>query len=232
VAELEDADDLEGLLARADAELIQTRRTSRHTQDAHGSASGTSATSSAARDRSEVAHHLRVLIANQREDRLARLADVVTSLGHEVIAREIHVSQVAAETARVRPDVALVGLGESCEHALQMIAEIVRGAYCPVIALLSQYDAEWITEAAERGVYAYIVDTRPEELQSAIDITLRRFVELQEIQGAFERSVQRRARPRSPTRTGAAEADAGTARGRRPRPRRGQARARPESLFR
>ena len=30
-----------------------------------------------------------------------------------------------------------------------------------------------------RGVFAYIVDTRPEELQSAIDITLRRFAEYQ-----------------------------------------------------
>jgi hypothetical protein len=36
-------------------------------------------------------------------------------------------------------------------------------------------------------VYAYIVDTRPEELQSAIDITLRRFAEFQAIQGAFQR---------------------------------------------
>ena len=88
------------------------------------------------------------MIANQREDRLERLAEVVTSLGHEVIASEIHVSDVAADTARTRPDVALVGLGESSEHALQMIAEIVRGAYCPVIALLGEYDAEWITQAA------------------------------------------------------------------------------------
>jgi signal transduction histidine kinase len=36
-------------------------------------------------------------------------------------------------------------------------------------------------------VYAYIVDTRPEELQSAIDITLRRFSQFQEVQGAFDR---------------------------------------------
>jgi response regulator NasT len=132
-------------------------------------------------------HHLRVLIANERPDRLAVLARVVSGLGHEVIASEIHVSEVAAVTARDRPDVALVGLGKSSEHALQLITEIVRGAYCPVIALLRGYDAEWIDEAAKRGVYAYIVDTRPEELQSAIEITLRRFAELQEVQGAFDR---------------------------------------------
>jgi AmiR/NasT family two-component response regulator len=131
-------------------------------------------------------HHLRVLIANQRADRLALLADVVTGLGHEVIAREIHVSEVGAVTARERPDVALVGLGASSDHALELITEIVRSAFCPVIALLENYDAEWIDEAAQRGVYAYIVDTRPEELQSAIGITLRRFAEFQNVQGAFE----------------------------------------------
>ncbi len=132
-------------------------------------------------------HHLRVLIANQRADRLEILAEVVTGLGHEVIAREIHVSDVAAVTARERPDVALVGLGESAEHALDQISEIVAQAFCPVIALLDAYDGEWVNEAASRGVFAYIVDSRPEELQSAIDITLRRFGEYQHLQGAFDR---------------------------------------------
>jgi AmiR/NasT family two-component response regulator len=132
-------------------------------------------------------HRLRVLIANQRSDRLELLAQVVTELGHEVIAREIHVSDVAAVTARERPDVALVGLGANPEHALQLISEIVAEAFCPVIALLDAYDGEWVNEAASRGVFAYIVDSRPEELQSAIDITLRRFVEYQQLQGAFDR---------------------------------------------
>lgn len=132
-------------------------------------------------------HHLRVLIANQRSDRLELLAQVVTGLGHDVIAREIHVSDVAAVTARERPDVALVGLGASAEHALHLISEIVSEAFCPVIALLETYDGDWVNEAAARGVFAYIVDSRPEELQSAIDITLRRFGEYQHLQGAFDR---------------------------------------------
>ena len=132
-------------------------------------------------------HHLRVLIANQRSDRLELLAKVVSGLGHEVIAREIHVSEVAAVTARERPDVAFVGLGESAEHALDLISKIVAEAFCPVIALLDAYDGDWVNEAASRGVFAYIVDSRPEELQSAIDITLRRFGEVQHLQGAFDR---------------------------------------------
>ena len=64
------------------------------------------------------AEHLRVLIANERKDRLALVVPIVADLGHEVIAREIEVADVGAVTARERPDVALVGLGESTGHAL------------------------------------------------------------------------------------------------------------------
>jgi AmiR/NasT family two-component response regulator len=130
---------------------------------------------------------LRVLIANERRDRLELLAQVVAGLGHEVIAREIDVREVGAVTARERPDVALVGLGLSSDHALELIAEIVHEASCPVIALLSARDPAYIHEAARRGVFAYIVDADAEELQSAIDITLQRFSEYHNLQGAFGR---------------------------------------------
>jgi response regulator NasT len=131
--------------------------------------------------------HLRVLIANERRDRLELLAQVVAGLGHEVIAREIYVKEVGAVTERERPDVALVGLGLSSEHALDLITEIVREASCPVIALLSAKDPAYVREAAKRGVFAYIVDGDAAELQSAIDITLQRFAEYQNLQGAFGR---------------------------------------------
>jgi response regulator NasT len=134
-----------------------------------------------------VRQHLRVLIANERRDRLALLAQVVAQLGHEIIAREIEVTEVGAVTARERPDVALVGLGSSSDHALELISEIVHEASCPVIALLSATDPDYVNEAAKRGVFAYIVDSNPTELQSAIDITLRRFAEYQGLQGAFGR---------------------------------------------
>jgi len=133
------------------------------------------------------AQRLRVLIANERRDRLELLAKVVSGLGHDVIAREIDVREVGAVTAREHPDVALVGLGLSSEHALDLIGEIVREASCPVIALLHVRDPAYVKEAARRGVFAYIVDTTPEELQSAIDITLQRFAEYHSLQGAFGR---------------------------------------------
>lgn len=130
---------------------------------------------------------LRVLIANERPDQGALLAKVVVALGHEVIADEVDVEAVAAATARERPDVALVGLGVSSQSALEMIDKIVREATCPVIAVLSAEEPAYVREAARRGVFAYIVDTTPEGLQSAIDVTLQRFAQYHTLQGAFGR---------------------------------------------
>ena len=67
--------------------------------------------------------HLRVLIANERKDRLTLVtlvAPIIVVLGHEAIARELDVEDFGPVTARERPDVALVGLGDSSEHALEL----------------------------------------------------------------------------------------------------------------
>jgi response regulator NasT len=130
---------------------------------------------------------LRILIANERADRLERLSQLVMELGHEVIAREIEIAEVGPATVRERPDVALVGLGESSAHALDLIGKIVHEAACPVIALLEVRDPDYVREAARRGIFAYIVDGDSNELQSAIEITLQRFAEYHNLEGAFGR---------------------------------------------
>src|SRR4051794_25293930 len=131
--------------------------------------------------------HLRVLIANERRDRLALVAPIVVGLGHEVIAREIDVEDVGPVTARERPDVALVGLGESSVHALDLIDKIVQEAACPVIVLIHARDPHFVKEASKRGVFAHISDADVEDWQSSIDIVLRRFAEYQDLEGAFGR---------------------------------------------
>jgi AmiR/NasT family two-component response regulator len=131
--------------------------------------------------------HLRVLIANERKDRLALVAPIVAALGHEVIAREIEIEDVGAVTARERPDVALVGLGESSDHALGLIEKIVQEAACPVIVLIHAPDPGFVKEASKRGVFAYITDADAKDWQSSIDIVLRRFAEYHDLEGAFGR---------------------------------------------
>ena len=132
-------------------------------------------------------NHLRVLVANERHDRLADVAAVVAGLGHDVVAPQIDVAEVGVVTAREQPDVAFVGLGESSEHALELIEQIVHEATCPVVALLHEPDPEFVIQAARRGIFAYITDARPHEWQNSIEIVLRRFAEFRDLEGAFKR---------------------------------------------
>ena len=130
---------------------------------------------------------LRILIANERADRLEIVARVVVEMGHTVIARELDIEEVGQVTRDERPDVALVGLGEDSEHALDHISRIVREATCPVIALLHGDDAVFVREAANRGIFAYITNGDAEEFQSSIDIVLRRYADYHNLEGAFGR---------------------------------------------
>ena len=139
--------------------------------------------------------HLRVLIANERADRLALVAQTVAALGHEVIAREIQVKDVGTVTARERPDVAVVGLGENARACAPTRRAIVHESTCPVIALIHRPDPDFVKEASKRGVFAHITDTEAQDWQSSIDIVLRRFTEYHDLEGAFgRRAVTERAK--------------------------------------
>jgi response regulator NasT len=59
-----------------------------------------------------------------------------------------------------------------------------------VIALLHSREPELVNEAAKRGIFAHISDDAPEELQSTLDIVLRRFAEYHNLEGAFARRAR------------------------------------------
>ena len=113
----------------------------------------------------------------------------MVELGHEVVAREVEVKELAGVTAREHPDVALVGLGVFSQRALDLIGEIVHESICSVFALLNELDPVYVRDAARRGVFAYIVENTPDRLQSALEITLRRFTEYHDLQGSMRRKA-------------------------------------------
>lgn len=139
---------------------------------------------------------LRVLVADGRGDRILQVAAVVSGLGHDVITRETTLEEIGAHTAAERPDVALVVLGDSSERALSQIARIVKEATCPVIAILDIEDRAFVNQAAKLGIFAYVTSAdAAAELQSAIDIVLRRFAEYHNLEGAFgRRAITERAK--------------------------------------
>jgi AmiR/NasT family two-component response regulator len=139
---------------------------------------------------------LRVLVTDGPGVRLDEVTRTVAGLGHDVIARESSLPEVARITETERPDVALVVVHEGSTKGLEMIDRIVHEASCPVIAVLDVQDRAFIQQAAKRGIFAYIAHgDDAQEMQSSIDIVLRRFAEYHDLEGAFgRRAITERAK--------------------------------------
>ncbi len=130
---------------------------------------------------------LRILVADGQGERLEQVSRTVLGLGHHVVG-EASLGDVAALTASLRPDAAIVIVGESSEYALDLIGRIVTEAACPVIAILDVEDEAFIHEAARRGIFAYIAQREDAAaLQSSLDVVLCRFAEYHGLEGAFAR---------------------------------------------
>jgi AmiR/NasT family two-component response regulator len=138
---------------------------------------------------------LRILVADGREARLDEVARTVTSLGHDLVGQAT-LDDVASLTTSLRPDAAIVIVGESSEHALDLIGKIVTEAACPVIAILDVQDEAFIHLAAKRGIFAYVTQEQVgSALQSSLDVVLCRFAEYHGLEGAFgRRAVTERAK--------------------------------------
>jgi len=133
--------------------------------------------------------HLRILLADERQEHLEQVSSVVTRLGHSVVATATSITAAATLSEREQVDVAIVVVDDDTEHALDLIGLIVREATCPVITLLANEDPAFIRQAAKRGVFAYITngEARDERLESAIEVVLHRFAEYHALEGAFGR---------------------------------------------
>ena len=141
--------------------------------------------------------NLRILLANEREEDLRALGDVLDALGHEVTPFAVSVAEATELIAREDPDVAFVVLDGDDEHGLALISETVEFASGPV--LVSVREAEnprTIARAAEMGIAGYVDSWEPQDVQGAIDVAMRRHREkerLHEKVSQLESALARRA---------------------------------------
>src|SRR4051812_14999262 len=145
---------------------------------------------------SDGAKRLKVLVADEDPEALDNLSRLLHGLGHEVSARAVGVGEVSREIDEDEPDVAFVKLHDDDEHALELIDEIVDESACPVIALMEVPEPDFISRAAERGIYAYVQPVTAETVQGALEVALRRHADAENLSGEVEQlegAIQRRA---------------------------------------
>ncbi len=130
---------------------------------------------------------LRILLASEEERHLDALTAVLTGLGHHVVARTVNIARIGDLVAEDPPDIAMVSLGASSDHALEMVERIVREAACPVIALLHDARPGFVKAASDRGIFAAVTDRDPQEWRGAVEVALSRHADIHDLRGAFAR---------------------------------------------
>jgi response regulator NasT len=140
---------------------------------------------------------LRVLLANEREEDLRRLGDVLEGLGHEVTPFAVSVSEAVQLIAREDPDVAFVVFDGDDDHGLALLSETVEYASGPVLVTLRATESrQTVARAADMGIAGYVDSWEPQDVQGAIEVALRRHREserLSEKVEQLESALERRA---------------------------------------
>jgi response regulator NasT len=141
--------------------------------------------------------NLRILLANEREEDLRALGDVLSGLGHEVTPFAVSVREATELIAREDPEVAFVVLDGDDEHGLALISETVSFASGPVLVSVREAESpSTIARAAEMGIAGYVDSWAPDDVQAAIEVALRRWREEQRLQEKVEQletALERRA---------------------------------------
>ena len=141
--------------------------------------------------------NLTVLLADEDEHALTKLGQVLEALGHDVTPFAVSVEEAAELIVREDPDLTIVVVHQDDDHALSLIAEAVETASGPVIAQLrGRDDVDFVARAAERGISAYVESSDPQQVQAAIEVTIRRYREaarLNEKVQQLETALERRA---------------------------------------
>jgi response regulator NasT len=140
--------------------------------------------------------NLTILLADEDEQALTKLGQVLQGLGHEVTPFAVSVDEATELIVREDPDLAIVVVHQDDEHALALITEAVETASGPVIAQLrGSDDMDFVARAAEHGIAAFVESNDPREVQASIEVTIRRYREaarLNEKVEQLETALERR----------------------------------------
>jgi response regulator NasT len=139
---------------------------------------------------------LRVLVSGEPGERFDEVTRTLAGLDYDVTERDPFLAGFARTTWTERPDLAVVIVSRVTPAASQQIDRIVCGVKCPVIVVSGMRDRRSVTESVKRGIFAFVADGHdPQEMQSVIDIALRRFAEYHDLEGAFgRRAITERAK--------------------------------------
>jgi response regulator NasT len=132
---------------------------------------------------------LRVMLVDHDPGRSAILEQALKDAGHTVIGRIADDSSLAAEVSRLQPDVIIIDMESPSRDTLEQMREISRDRPKPIILFSGKRDSDYIQQAVQAGVSAYVVDGLSQDrVMPIVDVAIARFREFQALKNELEKT--------------------------------------------
>lgn len=135
---------------------------------------------------------LKILIVDQDSGRSAILEQALSDAGHTVVARLQSERDLASKVAEYRPDVVIIDMEAPGRDTLEQMREVSRDNPRPIVLFSNQRDPEYIRQAVQAGVSAYVVDgLQKERVLPIVEVAMARFREFQALRRELEETRSR-----------------------------------------
>lgn len=125
---------------------------------------------------------LRVMIVDEKPERVALLEDALQNSGYEVVARVTANDGLQSRIVESRPDVIVIDVDSPDRDTLEHMCCIGHPWQRPVVMFTHDDDEEKIRIAMRAGVSAYIVNgLSNERIKPIIEVAIARFKEYQSL---------------------------------------------------
>jgi len=123
---------------------------------------------------------LKIMLVDQHPDRSAILEQALAEAGHRVAARITPGRNLAREVQACDPDVIIIDMESPGRDTLEQMREIGRDQPKPIILFSNKRDGDYIRQAVQAGVSAYVVDgLSRERIMPIVEVAMARFREFE-----------------------------------------------------
>ncbi len=130
---------------------------------------------------------LRVMLVDDRDERVELLKVPLMAAGHEIIARVHPEDDLQARVQEWKPDIIIVDMDSPSRDTLEQMRCITRDQPRPIVMFAESEDRNLIHDAVQAGVSAYIVDgLGHKRVIPILEVAIARFNEFQNLRRELE----------------------------------------------
>lgn len=129
------------------------------------------------------------MIVDRDPGRSAILQQALSDEGHSVIARLTSEGVLLTAIAQHQPDVVIIAMEAPGRDTLEQLRDVGRDNPKPIILFSNNRDGDYIRQAVQAGVSAYIVDgLTKERVMPIVEVAMARFREFQALRRELEQT--------------------------------------------